>query len=98
MRSRDVEGEVPRPSLLGAILVKVRAIAVDDLPEAQRADVALLLQLVDEPDRLAAELTQTERGWLRRHPYFGDPSDACWASFQADDPEHAAIVYRRLVA
>jgi len=97
VRSRELEGQVPRPSLLGAILVKVRAIEVDDLPNAQRADVALLLGLVEDPARLRAELTPTEQRWLRRHPYFGDPSDDRWAEFGADDPERAAIVYRRLV-
>jgi hypothetical protein len=97
IRTRQVEGEVPRPDLLGAILVKVRAIGVDDLPDAQRGDVALLLALVDDPDRLRRELSRTERGWLRRHGYFGDPSDERWDSFPADDPERVAIVYRRLL-
>ena len=59
IRIRGVEGAVPRPSLLGAILVKVRAIAVDDLPNAQRADVALLLRLVEDPNRLRTELTRS---------------------------------------
>lgn len=97
IRTRDVDGELPRPNLLGAILVKVRAIEKDDVPTAQRADVALLLQLVDDPDQLAADLTRAERGWLRRHPYFGDASAPEWNAFPADDPERAALVYRRLL-
>ena len=98
VRTRDVDGELPRPSLLGAILVKVRAIEKDDVPNAQRADVALLLQLVEDPDRLAADLSRTERGWLRRHAYFGNPRAPQWDAFDADDPERAALVYRRLTA
>ncbi|MDQ2980710.1 MAG: hypothetical protein M3R26_00065 [Actinomycetota bacterium] len=97
VRTRDVEGELPRPNLLGAVLVKVRAIEVDDLPDAQRADVALLLQLIDDPDTLAEDLAGTERKWLRRHKYFADPTDLHWDRFEAADPERAALVYRRLL-
>ena len=97
-RSRDVEAPVPRPNLLGAILVKVRAIEIDDAPNAQRADVALLLQLVRDPDELAQALKGSERGWLQRHPYFADPADRHWDDFEASDREYAALVYRRLLA
>lgn len=97
IRSRNVEGALPRPNLLGAILVKVRAIERDDLPDSQRADVALLLQLVEDPDTLSADLSRTERNWLQRHRYFADAGDAQWGSFYADDPERAALVYRRLL-
>lgn len=100
-RGRDVEietrsrsGTLPTPNLLGAILVKVRAISVDDHPEVQRRDVAFLLSLVQDPDELGARLSRTERTWLRRHPYFGDPANRCYGGlFEAGD---AAIVYRRL--
>ena len=82
---------------LGAILIKIRAIEVDDLPAAQRADVALPLQLVDDPDSLAADLAWRERTWLQRHEYFADPTDPHWDGFEADDPERAALAYRRLL-
>ncbi|MEX0674759.1 MAG: hypothetical protein WD067_08285 [Gaiellaceae bacterium] len=98
VRSRDVEGLVPRPSLLGAILIKIRAISVDDLPDAQRADVALLLRLVQDPDELAREISRAERGWLRSHVYFADPADDHWDAFETDDREQSALVYRRLLA
>jgi hypothetical protein len=49
-------GAIPVPVILGAILVKVRAIEVDDVPQAQRADVAFLLSLVEDPDPLAIEI------------------------------------------
>jgi len=51
---------------------------VDDLPENQRSDVAFLFTLVEDPDELASQISANERRWLRRHPYFGDPHDACW--------------------
>ena len=37
VRSRDTRGTLPRPDLLGALLVKIRAIGIDDLPGAQRS-------------------------------------------------------------
>ncbi|MDQ3822954.1 MAG: hypothetical protein M3321_06915 [Actinomycetota bacterium] len=96
IQSREVRGVVPRPTLLGALLVKMRAIEVDDVPRAQRADVALLLSLVEDPDPLVDEIRKTERGWLRRHPYFGNPAADAWADLSPDDAERAAIVFRRL--
>jgi hypothetical protein len=98
VRSRDIVGALPRPTLLGAILVKVRAIDTDDVPNAQRSDVALLLQLVENPDELAGALTRTEKRWLRRHEYLADPADPMWNAIQAEDREQAALVYRRLLA
>jgi hypothetical protein len=77
-------------------LVKVRAIDVDDVPDAQRSDVAFLLSLVEDPDELARQCSASERGWLRKHPYFGDPHDACWNGIVG--AEDGAIVYRRLTA
>jgi hypothetical protein len=94
IRTRTQAGIVPVPNLLGAILVKVRAIEIDDQPEAQRRDVAFLLSLVEDPDAFASEVSQAERKWLRRHLYFSDPVDANYRGIeQAAD---AAIVYRRL--
>lgn len=97
VRTREIAGELPRPNLLGAILVKVRAIEVDDVPNAQRADLALLLELVDDPDVLRSELRNSERGWLRRHEYLADPDHPQWLEFEARDPEQAALVFRRLI-
>lgn len=37
-------GQIPRPSLLGALIIKARAVEVDDVPENQREDVAFLLR------------------------------------------------------
>jgi len=99
MREVDIRfgprrGTLPIPSLLGAILVKVRAIDIDDQPEAQRRDVAFLLSLVEDPDPLGAELTKSERGWLRGHPYFADPTHESYVGIE--NPADAAIAFRRL--
>ncbi len=96
VRTRASTGTVLLPNLLGAILVKVRAIDVDEDPRAQRSDVAFLLSLVENPDELARECSGAERGWLRKHPYFGNPRDACWNGIVG--AEDGAIVYRRLIA
>ena len=58
-------GVLPRPNLLGAILVKTRAIAVDDAKDSQRLDVAFLLTLVSDPAALSAAISSSEKGWLR---------------------------------
>jgi hypothetical protein len=76
----------------------VRAINVDEAPDAQRADVALLLGLVDDPDAMARELSSTERKWLKRHSYLADPESPQWDDFHADDLEQSALVYGRLMS
>lgn len=92
--SRRSRGSILIPSLLGALLVKVRAIRVDDTPDAQVRDVAFLLSLVEDPAPLASELTRTERSWLRAHPRFADPKDPCYRGI--DGAEDASITFRRL--
>lgn len=94
VRSRSKRGTVHRPDLLGALLVKVRAIAVDDSPEAQRQDVAFLLSLVKDPEPLIREMTGRERTWLRRHRYFAGPDSPCWTGI--DEAEEGVLAYRRL--
>ena len=94
VQSRTLTGRVPIPNLLGAILVKVRAIDVDDNAEAQRRDVAFLLSLVEDPESLGRDLAQSERKWLREHDYFAESSHQSYEGLT--EAEDAAIVYRRL--
>src|ERR1700730_13753803 len=54
-------GALPRPNLLGAILIKTRAIAVDDAKDSQCVNVAFLLTLVVDPHVLAATITSAEK-------------------------------------
>lgn len=96
VRSRDVSGLIPLPDLLGSLLVKVRAISVGRTPDAQREDVAFLLSLILDPDAVASDITPKERGWLKGHDGFGDPSSACYRRIPG--AEDAAIVFRRLRA
>lgn len=57
--------QLRRPTLLGAILIKARAIMRHADPDAQREDLLQLLALVEDPRAMAAELKKTERRWLR---------------------------------
>jgi hypothetical protein len=94
IRAGSSDGEIPVPDLLGALLVKLRAIEIDDQPAAQRLDAAFLLSLIEDPDPFEAQLTGTERQWLRRHQEFGDPGSICFQD--SVHPSDAATVYRRL--
>lgn len=80
-------GAIPRPTLLGAILLKCRAVEVDDVPDSQRLDLAFLLSLVDNPRELAKDLTSPERRWLRRRKEMFEPAASVWLSLDsaADD-------------
>jgi hypothetical protein len=56
---------VRRPTLLGAVLMKARSLLVHDDPDAQRDDLLRLLSLIEDPRAASAEVTRSERGWLR---------------------------------
>lgn len=90
----DRMGAIPVPNLLGAILLKAEAIAVDDVPGAQRIDLAVLLSLVTDRDGLPGELTGAERSLLQRYPEFADPADSAYEEIQR--ARDAAATYRRL--
>jgi hypothetical protein len=77
-------GTLPRPDLLGAILIKTRAVDVDDVPESQRIDLALLLSLVDDAEVLATELRGQERSWLRKRSEMDAADAVCWRSLSTD--------------
>lgn len=66
VRTASASGMIHRPNLLGAILVKARAVEVDDLPDAQREDLAFLLSLVPDPFEMAKEMSGKEAKWLGR--------------------------------
>jgi hypothetical protein len=57
--------ELRRPTLLGAILIKARSLAVHRDSESQREDLLRLLSLISDPRAIAPDLRPTERKWLR---------------------------------
>jgi len=89
-------GLVPCPDLLGAILLKARAVDVDDLPEAQLSDLAFLLSLVEDPRQLAGQLKGRERSWLRRRGELLDRTCPAWRSIPERDADDAHIALRVL--
>ncbi len=89
----DRVGLVPRPSLLGATIAKAEAVNVDDLPEAQLQDLALLLSLVDDPFELARQLTLKDLQRLRKRRDLTERDHDAWRALAADDADrgHAAL-------
>jgi hypothetical protein len=65
----SIDGEptfrLQRPSLLGAILLKARALRVHNRPDDQREDLVLLLSFVADPSALTGELSHSELRWLK---------------------------------
>ncbi len=97
-RSRQVpmllegrEVELPCPSLLGAILIKARAVDVAREPDKHRRDLALLLAAVEDPRSLRHEVSQAERGWLRRRRELLDPGHPAWRSTPSAEDAKIAL-------
>lgn len=93
----DQMGFVPRPSLLGAIIVKASAISVDDVPTAQEHDLALLLSMVADPAELAAEMTAKDRSRLLRAG-LGRHDHPAWIALDPDTADRARLAYRSMSA
>jgi hypothetical protein len=90
---------VNRPTLLGAVLIKARSILVHDDPESQRADLVLLLSLIEDPSQTARELQGKERSWLRKCDTLLAVDDPVrMASFPPERVRRARLAYGLLVA
>jgi len=89
----DRRGLVPRPSLLGAIVGKAMAVAVDDVPDAQRLDLALLLSLVEDPIGLAAQLTKKDRQRLRARQEMAGADHDAWMALPAAAADRGRSAY-----
>ncbi len=92
----DHQGMVPRPSLIGAIVAKAAAVDVDDIPDAQRLDLALLLSLVNDPIALADQLTKKDRQRLRSRSEMVDTDQRAWASLPVDAADRGRAAFRLL--
>lgn len=89
-------GRLPRPNVLGAILLKARAVDVDDAKDSQRGDLAQLLGLVDDPDELATQLRPREHLWLRRRAEMNDVTADCWIGLARADVQRGLAALRIL--
>jgi predicted nucleotidyltransferase len=91
------DGFVPRPSLLGAIVGKAMAVDIDDVPEAQRLDLALLLSLVDDPLETAEQLTKKDRQRLRTRSEMADADQRAWSNLPDDLADRGRAAYLLLM-
>jgi hypothetical protein len=89
-------GSLPVPNLLGAILLKAKAVDVDDVPDNQRSDLALLLSLTKNVDALAAELEGNERRWLAKRREMDDPNAKCWLGMTPAAAQRGLAALRQL--
>lgn len=92
VRLGDRTGTLPRPSLLGAILLKARAVgAAPDESAKHRGDLAFLLGLVGDPRSLAGHLRKTERNWLRAREELTDRTHLAWRMSRRPDDAYLAL-------
>jgi len=91
VRTTSTSGTIHRPSLLGAILVKARAVEVDDLPDAQGEDLAFLLSLVPDPFDSSKGLSKKERTWLRRRAKLFEPGARAWLAIDNAEDGRLAL-------
>jgi hypothetical protein len=87
--------ELRRPTLLGAILIKIRSLMVHDDPATQREDVLRLLTLVEDPREMATGLRKTEHRWLREAGERLRPAEI--SSLDAASAVRSEQAYRLLV-
>lgn len=80
VRLGEQAGRLPRPNMLGAILLKSRAVDVDPEPERHLADLAFLLSLVADPFELVGELTPKEQRYLGARGAVRDPNHPAWGT------------------
>lgn len=85
---------IKRPSLLGAVLIKSRALLVHADPESQREDLLRLLSLIEDPRATAAKLKSSERRWLRNAE--AGLNLASPSLLDADAQRRAELAYRLL--
>lgn len=85
-------GRLPRPSLLGAILLKARAVgAAPDEAAKHRGDLAFLLGLADDPRSLVVALRKAERTWLRSRRELADRAHQAWRMSRRPDDAFLAL-------
>ena len=93
-----VQAAVRRPTLIGAILVKARALRVHDRPEDQREDLIRLLSYMEDPIAAGASLAKTERKWLLQAEALLRPDDDDLRDIlSASQLQRARAAYRLLV-
>lgn len=90
-------GEIPRPSLLAAIVTKAAATRLPS-PARHYRDLALLCSLVADPFELAGQLTNKDRQRLSRARALADDSHPSWHLVPAGIRDQGQITYAILTA
>lgn len=86
---------VPRPNLLGAIVIKAAAVHNDPHPQRHIRDVAFLCSIVADPRAMRSHMTAKDLQRLRAVAVLEDPTNEAWRLL--DDPELGYIAFRILV-
>lgn len=75
-------GPVPRPTLLGAVVMKAAACGLGGDISRHLRDLALLLSIVGDPFAMTEEMTAKDRRRLQRVEALQDGTHAAWALLQ----------------
>jgi hypothetical protein len=86
-------GMVPRPSLLGAVIGKVAAVDVDDVPQAQRQDLVFLLALIEDPLGVAGVLTARDRQRIRSRSELTNAEHPAWQALTRQQRDRARATF-----
>ena len=97
MTHEGIEGHIPRPSLLGAIICKAAAAPVHRDRQVQLGDLALLLSLVEDPPALAPQLSHKDRARLRAVTELASPEHPVWGDLAAPEAARARLTLRTLL-
>lgn len=92
------QAEIRCPNLIGAILMKARAVTSGDRPK-DRDDLVVLLACIDDPLALRKEIKPTERRWLRRVKDHVESEEPGLSNrLPVDRHERARVAFRLLIA
>lgn len=94
-RPRPVQ--VPRPTLLGAIVMKAAATGLPG-PARHYRDLALLCSVVADPFDLAGQLAAKDRQRLRKALVLADDSHVAWSLVPAEIRSQGQIAFGVLTA
>ena len=89
-------GLVPRPSLLGAVIIKAAAADVDDQTDAQLGDLALLLSLLEQPMTQRSDLTSKEKRRLQARSELLNTGHRAWSGLPASEADRGRAALRLL--
>lgn len=86
---------VPRPNLLGAIVIKAAAVNNDRQPQRHLTDLAFLVSMAADPVALRGELTAKDLARLRAVVALQNPSHEAWRMLE--DPDEAFAAFQLLI-